>query len=149
MLRCGQVEVHQVPTWTDNLVWLMVVRSTGEAAAVDGPEAGPVLDYCRTHGFRLTTIFNTHTHADHIGINRDLEKRGLLSSMRVVGCAARRADIPGLNEPVSDGDEISFGNLSGQVLLTEGHIDGHISFLFEDALFLRGYALHRRVRIPV
>ena len=126
--------VHQVPSWQDNLVWL-ISAPNGETAAVDGPEAESALTYCRENGLRLTTVLNTHTHPDHIGINRDLARRGLLSTMRVVGSAVRAADIPGLTEAVHDGDHVVFGGATGAVLLTEGHIDGHISYVFGDALF--------------
>ncbi len=134
-LRSGRIEVHQIPSWTDNLIWLLVDAKTGEAAAIDGPRADEVLAYCDTHGFRLKVIMNTHTHPDHIGINTDLAKRGLLQEMRVVGSELRKDEIPGISEPINDGDTVSFAGVEGRVLLTEGHIDGHVSYLFEDALF--------------
>ena len=131
----GRLEVHQVPVWQDNLVWLLVCTETGEAAAVDGPEADPVLAYCAEHNIRLTTILNTHTHGDHIGINRALEKIGLLDEYTVVGCKHRRDEVPGLTHAVGEGDRVSVGHVAGTVWLTEGHLDGHISFIFDDALF--------------
>lgn len=131
----GLLQVHQVPAARDNLSWLIRVLGSDEVAAVDGPDAGPVLDYCAAQGLRLTTIFNTHTHPDHIGLNRDLQKRGLLHGMRVVGAAATRHVIPGLTEAVGEGDVVRFGPAEGRVLLTEGHLDGHISYVFSDALF--------------
>ena len=127
--------VHQVPAWQDNLIWLLVDTNTNEAAAIDGPEAEPALAYCEAQGLRLTTIFNTHTHGDHIGINRALERAGRLSSMRVVGSAQVASDIPGLTEAVSEGDTVHFGDAVGRVMLTEGHLDGHVSYLFGDVLF--------------
>jgi hydroxyacylglutathione hydrolase len=130
----GALEVHQVPAAQDNLIWLLVT-SGGEAAAVDGPDAAGVLDYCAAHAFRLTTLLNTHTHHDHIGINRDLERRGLLASMRVVGPRPVASDVPGITEQVDDGDTVDFGGVKASVLLTEGHINGHISFVFDGALF--------------
>jgi hydroxyacylglutathione hydrolase len=30
---------------------------------------------------------------------------------------------------------VSFGGVDGHVLLTEGHLDGHVSYIFEDVLF--------------
>jgi hydroxyacylglutathione hydrolase len=93
------------------------------------------LRYCEEKGLRWTTIFNTHTHGDHIGINRDLERRGVLSSFRVVGSASVGDAIPGLTEPVRDGDKVQLGSLTGRVLLTEGHLNGHISYVFGDVLF--------------
>lgn len=127
----GRIRVHQIPAATDNLVWLVECTATGVTAVVDGPGAGEALDYCAEHGLELTVVLNTHTHGDHIGVNRDLARRGLLDGMRVVGCADRAAEIPGINEPVSDGDEVRLGELTAAVWLTEGHLDGHISFVFE------------------
>ena len=131
----GKLEIHQVPAWQDNLIWLVVSTATKQAAAVDGPEAGPVLAYCEAQGIELTTILNTHTHFDHIGINRDLQGRGLLSAMRVVGPKRAAADVPGLTEPVDEGSRVELGGVEGRVMLTEGHIDGHVSFVFEDVVF--------------
>ncbi|MCA9574164.1 MAG: hydroxyacylglutathione hydrolase [Polyangiales bacterium] len=131
----GLLEVHQIPAARDNLVWLLRPTGGDEVAAVDGPDASAVLAYCEARGLRLTTILNTHTHGDHIGINRDLAKRGLLDGMRVVGAAATRDAIPGLTEAVSEGDTVRLGDATARVLLTEGHIDGHVSYVFSDALF--------------
>jgi hydroxyacylglutathione hydrolase len=133
--RDRRLTVHQVPAWVDNLVWIAVCSETGEAAIVDGPEAGPVLDYCKAHGLRVTTVLNTHTHGDHVGINRDLQKRGLLDGMTVVGPSRRAADVPGITRGVDDGDTVRIGAVEGRVMLTEGHLDGHISFVFGDVLF--------------
>lgn len=133
--RDGRLTVHQIPAWVDNLVWIVVCNETGEAALVDGPEAEPVLVYCKAHGLRPTTVLNTHTHGDHVGVNRDLQRRGLLDGMTVVGPARRAADVPGLTRGVDDGDTVRLGAVEGQVMLTEGHIDGHVSFVFDDLLF--------------
>ena len=131
----GTLTIHQVPVWHDNLVWIVVCNATGLAAAVDGPAAQPVLDYCLKHDIKLTAIFNTHTHGDHIGINRDLAQLGVLTDYRVVGCRTRSQDIPGITEPVDEGDTILLGEVQGTVWRTEGHLDGHISYLFDGVLF--------------
>ena len=131
----GRLEVHQVPAWEDNLIWLLVDPSTAEATAVDGPEAAPALGYCRQRGLNLTGILNTHTHGDHIGINRALQAEGLLHGIRVVGCRTRADDIPGLTESVDEGDTVAVGQAEALVLRTEGHIDGHLSFVFDGAVF--------------
>ncbi|MFT7582058.1 MAG: hydroxyacylglutathione hydrolase [Myxococcota bacterium] len=133
--RSGQLDIHQVPSWQDNLIWLVVHPASGEAAAVDGPEAGTVLDYCESLGVKLAVVVNTHTHPDHIGINRDLQKRGLLSGMRVFGPKKVADKIPGLTHPLSEGDEITLGDVTGRVMLTEGHLDGHLSYVLDDILF--------------
>jgi hydroxyacylglutathione hydrolase len=131
----GRLEVHQVPVWQDNLVWIAVCTSTGEAAAVDGPEAGAVLAYCGRHNLRLTTILNTHTHMDHVGINHELARAGTLSRYRVFGPAKKASDVPGLTDPMEDGSKARVGEVELDVMLTEGHIDGHISYVTSDVLF--------------
>jgi hydroxyacylglutathione hydrolase len=131
----GRLEVHQIPAAEDNLIWLLVCVETGAVAAVDGPGAGEVLRFCEERGLVWNTIINTHTHGDHIGINRDLERRGMLADFRVVGSAAVADAVPGITEPVGEGDSVTLGAVTGRVLLTEGHLDGHISFLFGDVLF--------------
>lgn len=133
--RDGRLEIHQVPVWQDNLVWIAVETATGEAAAVDGPDAEAVLAYCAAHGVRLTTILNTHTHMDHVGINHDLARRGALSGLRVLGPRRAADAVPGLTDPVDEGSTATIGGVEGCVMLTEGHIDGHVSYVFDDVLF--------------
>jgi hydroxyacylglutathione hydrolase len=130
----GRLTLHQIPAAHDNLIWLLADDAEKTAAAVDGPNAAGVLAYCEAHDLRLTTIFNTHTHHDHIGINVDLAARGQLAALRVVGARARASEIPGLTEPVVDGDSVTFGGVPGRVMLTEGHIDGHVSYVFGEVL---------------
>ncbi|MEM7447902.1 MAG: hydroxyacylglutathione hydrolase [Myxococcota bacterium] len=131
----GHIEVHQIPVAQDNLSWLIRVTGSDEAAVVDGTEAEAVLAYCKKLGVRLTTVLNTHTHWDHIGVNLGLRALGLLSAVRVVGSKLQAHNIPGLTHPVGEGDVVSLGSASAKVLLTEGHMDGHICFLFDDILF--------------
>lgn len=129
----GALVVHQIPSLEDNFIWLVVSPDRKEAAAVDGPEAKAVLAACDQLDVRLTTILNTHTHFDHIGINTDLGET--LTEMRVVGPEKAAADVPGLTEPVSEGDRFDLFGVPVEVLLTEGHIDGHVSYRMGEALF--------------
>lgn len=132
--ECGSFVVHQVPAAQDNLVWLIEYEK-GRVAAVDGPSAKEVLGYCTHHNLSLDTIINTHTHGDHIGINRDLERKGLLKNIRVIGARSRCHEIPGITEMVQDGDIIQLGSISGMAWRTDGHINGHFSYVFSDVLF--------------
>jgi hydroxyacylglutathione hydrolase len=131
----GSLEVHQLPAAEDNLVWLLRCTQTNTAAVVDGPDAEAALQAAEALGCSLSIILNTHTHGDHIGINRDLESRGLLAGMAVIGPAGAAAAVPGITRAVTEGDAVRVGDAVGRVLLTEGHINGHISFVFEDVLF--------------
>ena len=133
--RTGKLRIHQIPAWQDNFIWLLECTSTAKTAIIDGPEANPLLDYLTSHGLELHMIFNTHTHGDHIGVNRDLEKRGLLNHLRVVGSSTAPTPIPGITDSVGDGDLVALGDCEGRVMLTEGHLNGHVSYLFDGVLF--------------
>ncbi|MCB9732457.1 MAG: hydroxyacylglutathione hydrolase [Deltaproteobacteria bacterium] len=131
----GALTVHTLPAASDNLVWLLVAEDRGEAAVVDGPGAEEALAACEALGVRLTTVVNTHTHHDHIGVNKDLARRGRLEGLRVVGPRKVAGAVPGLTDPVDDGDTIEILGVEARVMLTEGHIDGHVSYVVGDALF--------------
>ncbi len=127
--------VRQIPVWTDNYAWLLCCETTKTAAVIDSPEAEPVFTYAKEHGYTITTIFNTHTHPDHIGINRQMVQRGLPPDFRIVGSSTASGTVPGLTHAVTEPDIVTLGKLQGTVLVTEGHQNGHISFLFGEALF--------------
>ena len=129
----GQATVVQVPLGQDNLGWMVICEATREAALVDGPDAGAYLSRCEALGVRPTTVWNTHTHGDHVGLNHDLQRRGLLAAMRVFGPAAARDDVPGITDAVDEGDVVSVGRLTARVMRTDGHLNGHISFVIGDA----------------
>lgn len=125
----GAVQIHQVPAATDNLVWVIV--GGGEAAIVDGPDASGALALCEGLGVRPVAVLNTHTHGDHVGVNRDLARRGLLDGMRVIGPARAASDVPGLTEPVDEGDGVEVCGVRLSVWLTEGHLNGHVSYVLD------------------
>lgn len=128
--------IHQVPVMKDNLVWLVECLATGKVAVVDGPpQLEPVVEAIEALGLTLGAVWNTHTHWDHIGINQELVKAGLLDGVEVYGPALKADDVPGLTHPVSDGDVARVGEVQADVWLTEGHIDGHVSYVLDGAVF--------------
>lgn len=131
----GRFDVHQIPAAQDNFVWVIVCARTGDAAVVDGPSASELLPYLDAHGLRLRAVLNTHHHGDHVGVNADLKKRGLLEGVEVFGPAKKASMVPGLTRGVDEGDTVSVGALEGHVWSTEGHVDGHVSFVFDDVVF--------------
>ena len=60
------VEILTIPCLADNYAFLAHDAATGETALVDVPEARPVLEALRTRGWRLTEVWITHHHADHV-----------------------------------------------------------------------------------
>lgn len=130
----GGLTVHALPSATDNLIWV-VEDAEGWAWVIDGPDAGPLRDWLGAGGRRLSVLSNTHVHPDHIGINRDLLAHGELGGVLVLGPGALADRVPGLTRAVGEGDRFVFGGRNVTVWLTEGHVDGHCSFLVDDLLF--------------
>jgi hydroxyacylglutathione hydrolase len=95
---------------------------------IDGPDADGLPP-------DVSVILNTHTHGDHIGVNRAFAAQGRLGDIRVYGSAAAAEPIPGLTDAVTDGDVVAVGDLRGRVLRTDGHQTGHVCYVFDDALF--------------
>ncbi len=113
----GQLTIHAVPAGTDNLVWIAVAGA--DVALIDGPGAREALAACERLGLVPTQVWITHTHADHLGIARDLA-----GTLPIVGLGT----IPGLTRSVDEGDRVALGPLTAQVMRTEGHLNGHLSY---------------------
>ena len=128
------LEIVQLPVLQDNYLYLLHDRDSGETAVVDPAVDQPVEAACAERGWTLSHIFNTHHHWDHTGANLKLkEKHGLT----IVGPAAERDRIPGIDIAVGDGDHVHLGESSALVYDVPGHTSGHIAYYFDadQALF--------------
>ncbi len=123
------LEVHQFPCLNDNYGYLIHEPVTGQTATIDTPEVEPINAALAQKGWRLTHILNTHHHFDHAGGNEALKKEW---GCTVVGAANDAARIPGIDERVSDGEILAFGNTEARVFEVPGHTTGHIAFYFAD-----------------
>ena len=122
------LQIRRLPALRDNYLWLVHAPSSGETAVVDPAEPGPVEAALAAEGWTLTHILNTHHHHDHVGANEVLKERW---GCRIVGPRADAARIPGIDLRVGDGDTVTLGGRSAQVLDVPGHTRGHIAYWFE------------------
>lgn len=83
---------------------------------------------CR--GLKADYILNTHHHFDHTGGNLELKQR---YGATIVGPAADKDRIPGIDISLEDGDTWNFGQLEMRVFDTPGHTRGHITLYFPEA----------------
>jgi hydroxyacylglutathione hydrolase len=123
------MRIVPVPVLLDNYAYL-VIADSGKAAVVDPSEAQPVLDAAKREGAELEAIWNTHHHWDHVGGNRDL----LLAqpSLKVFGYAKDRERIPGITNPVEDGEGFDFNGIAARVIFIPAHTSGHVAYHLPD-----------------
>jgi hydroxyacylglutathione hydrolase len=122
--------VLQFSCLSDNYGVLLNDPTTGATAAIDAPEAGPILAALAGRGWTLTDILVTHHHADHTqGIP---ELKAKYPKVRITGAAKDAARIEGLDVQVREDDLIKMGSLQAKVIETPGHTSGHIAYWFEE-----------------
>lgn len=122
ILRLERIET--APYGTN--AYIIVCEATGESVLTDAPgDADKILD--RLEGTNPICLLMTHRHMDHTG---DLRR---LKDELNIPVAAHLADADSL--PVAaemlleDGNIVSFGNITLEVLHTPGHTAGSICFL--------------------
>jgi hydroxyacylglutathione hydrolase len=137
-------EIDQFLCLKDNFGVLVHDPNSGATAAVDAPDAAPILAALAAKGWQLTDILITHHHLDHTqGI------AGLLSAFpraRVIGPRKESQAINGLTLSVGEGDRLRIGTLEAEVVEIPGHTSGHVAYWLEaenlvfagDTLFAMG-----------
>jgi hydroxyacylglutathione hydrolase len=132
-------ETHLFMCLKDNYGVLVHDRTSGATAAIDAPEAAPIEAALQSTGWKLSDILVTHHHADHTGGIAELKQK---HRCRVVAPAGEASKIPLVDETVREGDKVSVGTLSANVIETPGHTLGHITFWFHaDKLAFAGDTL--------
>ena len=111
----------------DNYGVLLHDPESGATASIDAPEAAPIEAALKATGWKLTDILVTHHHADHTGGILALKEK---YKCRVVAPAAEADTIPAVDLTVREGDKVTVGKLSGNVIETPGHTNGHIAYWF-------------------
>jgi len=119
------VEIVRVPVLSDNYVWLVHDRSSDETVVIDPAVAQPVLDAAAAHGWKITQIWNTHWHPDHVGGNAEIKAA---TGCRISGPAAEAAKIDTLDVQLREGDKVRIGAIGADVMEVPAHTAGHIAF---------------------
>jgi glyoxylase-like metal-dependent hydrolase (beta-lactamase superfamily II) len=110
------------PNWLSN-AYLIADEPGGTAVFVDsGAPLEPLFEAVERHGLTVTHLLTTHADADHIAGDADIQER--------YGC------------PIVKGD-LTTGGLEIQALLTPGHKDDHLAFVFNGELCCTGDVLFK------
>jgi hydroxyacylglutathione hydrolase len=128
---------------SDNFGYLVHDTATGRTAAIDAPDAEAIRTALAHRGWKLTDIFITHHHIDHVEAIPALKAE---FGAHVVGPRGEADKINDLDALIAGGDTVMLGETAFTVYDTPGHTLGHIAFhdaagkhLFTaDALFSLG-----------
>jgi hydroxyacylglutathione hydrolase len=138
------LEIRQFICLADNFGVLVHDPETGATAAIDAPEAAPILAALAKENWSLTDVFVTHHHADHVQGIAGL--KSAFANLRVTGPAKEATKIGLLDRLVKDDDTFYFGAHAVKVIAMPGHTLGHVAYWFErgeilfagDTLFAMG-----------
>jgi hydroxyacylglutathione hydrolase len=122
--------IRQFKCLDDNFGVLLHDSETGATAAIDVPEAGPVLAELAAARWNLTDILVTHRHKDHVGGIPEVKAK--FPKARVVVPHAEADQIGAYDVKAREGDFIRVGGLEAKVIETPGHTVGHIVYWFEE-----------------
>lgn len=122
--------IYQFICLKDNFGVLLHDPETRATAAIDAPEAAPILAALAAHEWTLTDILLTHHHADHVqGVGA---LKAAFPRVRVTGPRKEAAKIGGLDYEVGEGDSVNVGALEAIVIEVPGHTSGHVAYWFEE-----------------
>lgn len=123
------LEIVRIPVLSDNYVWLVHERKSGETMVVDPAVAPPVLAKAEELGWKITQIWNTHWHPDHTGGNAEIKEA---TGCIITGPAAEFGRIPTLDVQVRGGDVVRLGEVEVRVIDVPAHTAGHIAYHFSN-----------------
>ena len=111
-----------------------IVESNGEATVIDPLYPfEKYIDIAKENKFKITKVFDTHQHADHVSAARDLAKEAnaelYLSKYEGYDYNANF---------VEDDETISFGKSKLQVIHTPGHTPGSLSYVVDEKYVFTG-----------
>lgn len=107
------------------LSYITYNQSSGEAALIDPSEEigkDQYLDFLKTHNLSLALIIETHTHADHVSIAKDMKAATGAHIVRHKLAPSAAKDIA-----VVGGEKLTLGEETIRVLHTPGHTNESIS----------------------
>ena len=122
------MQIYRLEALSDNYIFLLHDRQRNIAAVVDPALAEPVLQQLQVLDAPLVAIFNTHHHSDHVGGNQQLIQR--FPNLCVYGGAEDAGRIPGQQVFLSEGAQVEFAGIVGEVFFVPGHTRAHIAYYF-------------------
>jgi len=122
------MRVVSIPCLSDNYAYLVIDGT--QAAIVDPSAAPPVLEAIEREGVTPAAIWLTHHHWDHVGGVEGIVAKH--PGIEVVAHKSDEARVPKVTKLVDDGDIVTLGSLTANILHNPGHTLGAISYWIAD-----------------
>jgi hydroxyacylglutathione hydrolase len=131
--------------------FILGCEKTHQAAVIDpGDEADKILLALAKSALKATHIINTHGHFDHVGANRRIKTATgaellihrldapMLSHLSASAAAwgLNAEDSPRPDRELEDGDTVTFGQITLNVIHTPGHTPGGIALFADRSVFV-------------
>ena len=130
-------EIYQFVRIGKGCLSYMIV-SNGEAAIIDGARMTDIyLEFADGIGAKITHVFDTHLHADHISGGRKLAEKTNATYWLPPKDAV---DVTFDYEPLDAGNEVLIGDTAINIhaLYSPGHTIGSTSFIVDEKFLLSG-----------
>jgi len=126
----------QIQQHSDNFSYIFADENTKEAAVVDSSfNASQLIKTIKAKCFNLKYIINTHGHSDHTAGNIELKS---VFDAKVVAHILSKSNF---DMAVKDGDLLTIGKVSINILYTPGHTFDSICLLIDNKKLLTGDTL--------
>ena len=115
-----------------------MVISNGEAAIIDSTRMSDVyLDFAESQGAKITHVFDTHLHADHISGGRIIAQKTNATYWLPPKDAT---DVIFEYQALENGNDVKIGNtmINIHALYSPGHTIGSTSFVIDEKFLLSG-----------
>ena len=130
-------EIYQFVRIGKGCLSYMVV-SNGDAAIIDATRMTDIyLEFADSIGAKITHVFDTHLHADHISGGRNIaEKTGATYWLPPKDAT----EVTFAYQPLEDGNDVEIGNIKINIhaLYSPGHTIGSTSFIVDEKFLLSG-----------
>lgn len=120
-----EFEVVQFTARSDNFGVLIHDPESGATAAIDAPDADAVMKQAQDRGWRLSHIFVTHKHQDHI---EGIPALKAAYDCEVIGPEKSAHETGMYRRQVKHGDAFDWAGARFDVLATPGHTLDHVSY---------------------
>jgi hydroxyacylglutathione hydrolase len=130
----SQFNVHQFMCRSDNYGVIIHDPRTMATASIDAPDANAVEQELKRLGIKLTDIFTTHHHDDHVAGNLRLKE---MYGCKIIGPKGEADRIPGIDVKIGGGEKFEWAGREIKVFDCPGHTRGHIAYYIaaENLLF--------------